>query len=335
MEYKDFKRKQEKGARVTIMSSAFDAFVDGSDGKPFDDPTGKKNYLLGDSENIAFLNASMKYTSDFALHAAASIPYLAEGDCRLGAAILRYAKEKNCPLSLQEIAGANGAFSKTLVDLSKGKISTLTNSATHGNYLEFLKIRPEGSYFWDGPFYEITPQILKKGELTIFEKGFDIIYEHVVFQMYSANRAEQIEFVSQNLKSDGILVLLEKNSQLDIEEYLRRELKKDDDFKSKYFSETQLKEKREKILNTMESGQITLDELTSAISIQFKFSLNVWNSCNFNLVIASNNQNNLEKFVSHMTYPCMPDDFCFEEIPQILLGKQNIAKVEFRTSNSN
>lgn len=335
MDYKEFLAEHRVGARVTSMSSAFDALVDGSSGKPHEDPTGREDYLLCDLENIEFLNASRRYTSDFARHASASIPFLAEGDCRLGAGILRYTKticeNGNYQVTLQEIAGANGAFSKTIVDLSKCNVSTLTNSATHGNYLEFLKIRPEGSYFWDGPFYEITPEVLNRdSELSIFQNGFDIIYEHIVFQMYSANREQQIEFVSQNLKPNGILLLLEKNNHVDPKEYFRREEKKDGSFKSRYFSDVQLSEKKRTILNEMEKGQVTLGDLAIAMSKGFQFGALIWSSCNFNLVAASNSHYNLERFVNGLTAPCMPMDFCFEQVPQVLFAEELGLKINFR-----
>ena len=333
MNYKDFKNEHKSGARIKSMSSTFDRFVEGTEGKPSENPIGKEDFLLGDVENINFLKHSQRYTSHFARHASASIPFIAEGDCRLGAGIFRYAntimENKNRSLNLQELAGADGGFSRTLANLSQGKISTLTNSATYGNYLEFLKDRPKSSYFWSGPFFEITPELIKI-EFSHFQEGFDIIYEHIIFQMYSADRDKQIEFVSQNLKSDGILLLQEKNKHVDAVEYLRREEKKDRNFKLKYFSEKQMREKKEKVLNEMEKGEITLDNLASVTAKHFRFVSLIWSSCNFNLVAASNSQFNLESFIGELTEPCMPMDFCFEQVPQVLFGKEYGLKIDFR-----
>ena len=335
MTYEAFKKKHKRGPRITSMSSAFNGFVDGTKGKPIINYKSSKDLLKGDVYNLSFYFCSQRYATPFTLHASASIPFSAEGDYRLGAGILRYAKllyrNEDTVFNVQEIAGADGGFSRTLANLSNGKIRSLTNSATYSNYTKFLEDRPENCFFWPGPFFEITSELLyNTKEFHPFRTGFDLIYEHIIFQMFNSNRQEQIKFVSKNLKADGILLLYEKNKHVDIEEYIKREKKKDNDFKSKYFSDIQVQEKKDTILYKMEEGEVTLKDLTDATSKFFQYVVLIWNCCNFNVVAASNSKDNLEKFIGELTEPCLPEDYCYEQVPQVLFGKGIDLSIKFR-----
>lgn len=335
MDYEAFKKKHKRGSRITSMSSTFNGLVDGTKGKPITEYKSSTDILKGDVYNMNFYNCSQRYSTPFTLHASASIPYSAEGDYRLGAGILRYAKSlynnDDTVFNFQEIAGADGGFSRALANLANGKIRTLTNSSTYGNYTKFLDDKPENCFFWPGPFFEITPDLLFiTEEFSPFRLGFDLIYEHIIFQMFNADRQEQIEFVSKNLKSDGILLLYEKNKHEDVEEYIKREKKKDHDFKSKYFSDAQIQEKKDTILYKMEEGEVSLKDLTNAASKYFQYVVLIWNCCNFNVVAASNSKHNLEKFIRELTEPCLPEDYCYEQVPQILFSNGINLSIKFR-----
>ena len=80
----------------------------------------------------------------------------------------------------------------------------------------------------------------------------------------------------------------------------------------------------------MEEGEVTLKDLTDATSKFFQYVVLIWNCCNFNVVAASNSKSNLEKFIGELTEPCLPEDFCYEQVPQILFGKRLDLFIKFR-----
>ena len=53
--------------------------------------------------------------------------------------------------------------------------------------------------------------------------------------MYSPDRAKQIKFTKEKLKKDGIIGFIEKFSNKDITEFLKREHIKDSLFKNRFF----------------------------------------------------------------------------------------------------
>ena len=151
-----------------------------------------------------------------------------------------------------------------------------------------------------------------------FSKGFDVIYEDTTFQMYDTDREKQIEFVVQNLKSDGLFICLEKCLHDDDDEYQKREDQKDLMFKTRFYSKLQLSEKEETIVKTMRQGQVTVSRLNKAIKGSLKHSKLIWNSCNFYIIAASNDLKKLEFFMDLLGPPCIRSEFEYENIPATL-----------------
>jgi hypothetical protein len=89
-----------------------------------------------------------------------------------------------------------------------------------------------------------------RDDLAKFASGFNIIVEDTTFQMYSPIREEQVGFVVQSLKEDGIFIFVEKFRHADIHEYERRELQKDYGFKARYFSSSEVVAKEKDVIVT-------------------------------------------------------------------------------------
>lgn len=251
-------------------------------------------------------------------HALASIPYLLEQYSRSGVALSKMVKQnvlnRSQAYTCYTLDGFDGTFARTLVELNRGRIKTLTNSPNPANESWFRRYaNPSYSNFHSGPFIEVTPALIQsQAQHRAYHSGFDYIYEVVSFQFYDKNRASQIAHTKQLLKEDGILLLLEKLTQPNIEDYDLRERIKDSSFKKRYFNNEEIEWKRKFMLNTMQNGQIDFDSTLAAIRQHFKFVYLTWNSTNFYEFAASNDQNHLEQYIRELGPPFVPKEFCFE-----------------------
>ena len=81
--------------------------------------------------------------------------------------------------------------------------------------------------------------------------------------MYSPDRAKQIKFTKEKLKKDGIIGFIEKFSNKDITEFLKREHIKDSLFKNRFFSQKDIQLKKDNVLTDMNNGLVTLTHLKS------------------------------------------------------------------------
>ncbi|MDH3902824.1 MAG: hypothetical protein OEU84_16035 [Xanthomonadales bacterium] len=321
---KDFTRqiaRWKKGARLTSLSDEFERLASGVSGIPSVDEVLPDLHLFNNNIDILqFYRTYRKYSGKFNLHFLSSIPYILEEECRLGSALLRYLlQQKNTSgqtAKLQTIGNAEGVIARTITRLGNGEVSTLTNSPTLANMHEFDSKRVDNCFFHNGPFFEITRDRLKNSKtLNHFSNGFDVIYEDTTFQMYDTNREDQIAFAVQNLKSNGLFICLEKCNHDDIDEYLKREDQKDLKFKTRFYSETQLKEKQKTIVKPMQFGQVTLPRLHRAIKGSLRHTKLIWNSCNFYIIAASNEIKQLESFLELLGPACITSEFEYESIP--------------------
>ncbi|MFL6608634.1 MAG: class I SAM-dependent methyltransferase, partial [Pseudomonas sp.] len=104
----------------------------------------------------------------------------------------------------------------------------------------------------------------------------------------------------------------EKLNHPDPEEYLRRERIKDEVFKTRYFSDEEIRWKRQQMLEQMENGQVTLQELVTALAARFKCVYLLWSSSNFCEFVASDDPQQIEVFVNLLGPVIQPVEFCFE-----------------------
>ncbi len=329
------KNWKSNSPRISTLSPSFSSIAAGKSGVPFRTPLDEASASKDTTVQI-FESTCRKKFGKFGKHFISSVPYSLEEWNRLGSACTNYlieiSEKKNRPSTMQSCGSAEGVIARTIAEIGQGKIYTLTNSSTPENEIEFYNSgAPLMAKFLGKPYFEITPELLKTPELSAFSEGFDIIYEGTCFQMHARNRTEQVAWVCQNLKTDGIFICLEKCSSNDTIEYQKREDQKDRDFKEKYFLPDQVSQKRAQILNSMENHQVTLEELAASISKSFDYVVVTWNSGNFHTVIASNNLENLKKFCGFMPPPVIPKEFVNISLPKIMHG--SITDLRFRNEN--
>lgn len=318
-DYEKIQREFLDGPRLNSLMPYFEKIANGSYQSPIAavEPLAE---FLENEKNKEFCQAFLANIGTFFKHAVASIPFVLEEHCRISVAIIEMAKLENQkseakqPFTYHEISAGDGTIGRTIGELSKGLIQTLTDTPNSSNLESFNGLcTHNNSTIYIGPFANITPEsIPETKELTRFKDGFDVILEPMAFQMYGQNRKEQIAFVRRNLKEDGLFILMEKLAQSDPQEYKKREILKDSSFKNKYFSQSQIIQKESDILHEMRKGQVTFDELTDAIKVNFQHAWMIWNSTNFYGFVASDDIQQLEKFTSLLGSPHVPEEYVFE-----------------------
>jgi hypothetical protein len=213
-------------------------------------------------------------------------------------------------------------MARTIAELAGGRVETLSCSPNIENYHSFCAYGdPPHASFFVGPFHHLTTDVFhSRANLIKFASGFDIILEDTTFQMYSPNRVDQIGFVSQRLTDDGLFLFVEKFRGIDVEEYKRREDQKDHGFKARYFSRDDIERKEASVLTVMNQNEVTLGETEAAIRQYFRHCYITWNSGNFYTLVASNSLPNLERFLSNLIEPAIPDEYVYEALPRSLFS---------------
>ncbi|MFE0018358.1 class I SAM-dependent methyltransferase [Mesorhizobium sp. NPDC059054] len=310
----DFLAECELGPRINELSCFFAATAAGKSGMPIRKPAADIRLLPNEDllRSLVALHAARQ--GHFDQHYHGSIPYRLEEECRMAHAVLKYARRRGILLSLYSLGTAEGTMARTLSELSNGQIRTLSCSPNPENYECFLGYgEPAHAEFFVGPFHRVSKAVLDSdARLRQFVSGFDFILEDTTFQMYSPNRAKQIEYVTQHLKQDGIFVFVEKFRRRDEFEYRRRELQKDHGFKARYFDREEIEKKQADVLDTMFGNEVTLAQMTEAIRLQFKYCAMTWNSGNFYSLAASNAKENLSLYLSQMEAPAIPHEYVYD-----------------------
>lgn len=336
------KEWRENSPRVGKLSSSFLSIATGLSGTPKHLPLDDQDatsFFHNDLAVLNFYNTQKERFGVFGHHFISSVPFGLQEWARMGSAAQLYLSQVSAktgkPTTFHSSGSAEGVIARTVAELGQKNIYTLTNSSTAANEAEFHRRGAvEQARFFAGPYFDINPELLATHQnLAPFKEGFDIVYEDTCFQMHAKNRAEQVAWLCQNLKDDGLFVCLEKCLLDDATEYQRREDQKDDEFKSKYFSSEQIAEKRSSILRDMQTGQVSLQDLVEGIAETLDHVVVTWNNGNFYTVIASNDFTKIQQFCSNMLAPCLPDSFVNIETPQILHGPN--FDVSFRAPNPN
>jgi hypothetical protein len=326
-DFTDFIAECDRAPRLNELAPFFSATAAGRSGMPWRRPDVDRRLLPRDPLVKRFIALHERRQGPFDQHYLSSIPYRFEEECRLGCAILRYASDRSDPISLYSLGTAEGTMARTISELADGLVETLSCSPNVENERSFFAHgTPPHASFFCGPFHHLTPSAFIESEaLRHFQAGFDIIMEDTTFQMYSPNRKKQIAFVAQNLKPDGILLLVEKFRHGDDSEYKRREDQKDFGFKARYFSTVQILAKEEEVLTQMNENEVTLEEITAVLRDVFLECFVTWNSGNFYTLAASNSPNNLKRLVSKMGRPALPAEYTYSELPFRLYDRVRLA----------
>ena len=309
-----------QGPRVTTLFNHFETIAAGFKQFPINAILGSPDFLSQDADLKSYHDLLQQNIGTFTKHFCASVPYALEERCRMGLAIFKFAQylreNSNDYFTYYETSSTDGTDARTMAEYSGGLIRTLTDSPNRANKRNFKQLsRHNYSQFHLGPFVDITPEfITSQPELHFFHNKFDLIHENATFQFYGSEREKQIAYLCRVLKKDGLMLFLEKLNQSDLMDYKQREYIKDKYYKSKYFSDAEIKWKYSNMLEEMEKGQVTLDELIEAIKVHFKYIYLTWNSTNFYKLAASNHESSIEKFVSFLVPQYVPQPFGFEEV---------------------
>jgi hypothetical protein len=310
----DFLTECDHGPRINELADFFALTAAGKSGMPVRKPIADTRLLPNDEllRDLVSLHAARQGFFDQHYHG--SIPYRLEEECRMAFAVLKYARDRSAPVSLYSLGTAEGTMAITLSEFSEGQIFSLSCSPNEENYKCFKAYGdPPHAQFFVGPFHRLTKDVLGSDRrLSKFSDGFDIILEDTTFQMYSPNRARQIEFVAQHLRKDGIFVFVEKFRTADEDDYRRREYQKDYGFKARYFPQEEIEKKKAAVLTTMFNNEVTLEEMSAAVRTHFKHSVVTWNSGNFFSLAASNRKENLDRYAAQMERPAIPCEYVYQ-----------------------
>lgn len=324
--------RARKSPRLNEMFASFSRISNGQEGSPHT-PVEIDPGLLGyDRRALSYAAVRQRYASPFNAHFVASLPYALEEQCRLGSALLDYGQRLGHPFSVYTLGDGAGVTARAIATASRGQIRTLNCSPNPENHEEFLRDQPSGAHFFPGPFFELSAERRSEIAEGLFRSGFDVVIEDTTFQMYGPERIEPIALVTSHLKSDGLFLLIEKLAQPDPEEFVRREHQKDGEFKSRYFSPEEVARKRNTIVSRMDSQLVTLEELTNAVALFFRYAVAIWNSGNFYTVAASNCESRLHQLTESMLPPAVPHQFLYEQLPLALAppGRGTCSPYRFR-----
>lgn len=311
--------------RMTSLIPHFEAIASGSKQRPNKIVLGNSEFLSQSPDLRRYHEIFHRNMGIFYEHYCASIPFLLEEQCRVGVALGKLAQLNGSAsqpsFSFYEASAADGTNARTLAEYSDGLIQTLTDSPTKSNEINFHKrCSHDYSSFYLGPFVDITLDFLaSQPNLSPFQDGFDCVYESTAFQFYGPNRQEQIGYMKQLLKEDGLMIFLEKLRHPDNQEYQERERLKDDRYKSRYFSPEEISWKQSSMLDEMILGQADLNHLLQAIRSHFDYAYLIWNSANFYELVASNSAEKIRKFINFLPEAYIPEEFCFEQdMPRLI-----------------
>lgn len=321
--------KWRNAPRLTSFATFFDRTASGQSGAPdLSEPEIDMGILDFDLDVAVFADTYQRLRGTFDSHYVASIPYRYEEACRMGAAILPFAlrtwARNGSPTTIYTLGTGTGRMSRALATLGDGRIKTLCCSPTAANREAFYANRgSEHAHFFLGPFFELDAErYASDPDLVGFRGGFDVLVEDTTFQMYDSDRRKQLEFIAPKIRPGGVLVLVQKLAQRDPRVYEARERQKDEQFKSKFFSGSQIAEKKDVVVSTMSTLQVDLETTASALASFFRYAALTWNSGNFYTIVASNSRASILELVSLMLKPAIPPAYCYESLPKVIVDTE-------------
>lgn len=314
---RDFLNECDRAPRLNQLRGFFADTAAGRGNAPSRRPYGDMRLLPADPLLQQFVDLHYRRQGFFDQHYYSSIPYRLEEEYRMAYALLRYAQQSPENISFYSLGTAEGTMARTLSELSAGKIQSLSCSPNEENYNCFNAFgTPAHAEFFLGPFHHLTQEVIRtKDRLARFSSGFDFILEDTTFQMYSPNRPQQIQFVAQHLKEDGIFLFIEKFRAADDQDYDAREAQKDFGFKMRYFGREQIERKAQTVLNTMHKSEVHLTEMASAVYACFRHCVVTWNSGNFYGLAACNSETKLSRYLSLLPCPAIPHEYVYSPVP--------------------
>ena len=314
----------QKAPRLNAFAPFFERTARGLGGMPdLGTPEPDLSLLEFDLDSMVFWDTHRRLWGNFDNHYFASIPYRREEECRMGAAMLAFALgawgRRRQAAAVYTLGAGAGTLARALARLGDGRLKTLCCSPTDGNRSSFFARRgSEHAHFHHGPFFELDDERYATDDnLQPFRDGYDLVLEDTTFQMYGRDREAQLSVIAPRIRAGGLLIQVQKLIHPDSKAYFARERQKEEDFKSRYFSQTQIVAKKREVLDTMADYQVDLETTISALRAYFSCSVVTWNSGNFYTIVSSNSAASLLDFVSSMVKPAIPEEFCYEQLPLV------------------
>lgn len=306
-----------KTSSMLHLAEHFHRLATGATQVPAQALTSHLRHAMTDAEVVAYHDRLVADAGPLFLHFLASVPYILEEMARIGVALTRLSQARQATeprtFSFFEIDAFDGSNGRALAALSQGLINTFTTSPNKANQPHFDRYAdPARSVFYPQSFLTLQPGVFTEQPYSRFKEGFDYVYETAAFQFYTRDRKAQVNHLKPLLKPGALVFFLEKLNHADAGQYLERERKKDDGFKTRYFSQEEIDWKRRQMLEQMQNGQVLMGELVEALSSHFKYVYLLWNSTNFYEFVATDDGARLEQFLALLGPVHQPEGFCFE-----------------------
>jgi tRNA (cmo5U34)-methyltransferase len=296
------------GPRTTHLLPVFGSIALGKSGRPDIAQVTLDETLAEDAQVREFYGYLRGKTENFQHHAHASIPFILEEHCRLGAAICALAEEhvveRRRPLRLWSLGSAEAPMARAVAQKGDGAVQVLCSSENAENFASLARAPEPNVSYRTGPFYEVAESMIDgPGENS--SPKWDIVFEHTSFQMHHRDRLAPLLLLRRTMSPDGVALLYEKAIDPDRAAYERREREKDEMFKSRFFSAQEIQTKKTTVLQDMEKGQVTYEELIATCRLVFGSVYLIWKSGNFVGVAASNDEERLRRLVELMPPPAV------------------------------
>ncbi len=326
-------QRDQRGTRFSDIGSGrgftdFFGRFHGAKGDEWFYPTGDYEpaiTLEQDAED--FQNTRGKFMGNFDLHIATSIPGFSDLQAIVGDALVKAYGEQGA--RVLDIGASEGALVKAMAELSGGRITSIAldpnpemkEAFDEKGQVEGVEYRLEalgndserGQFGWIERVKKTAHGIPYNGPphtINFFDPGdekFDVVHEAMVFQFMSNQRAAQLDIVKSMMADDGVVILEEKFTQADNDQYNANEKKNAAEWKSKYYTEEQIERKRLEILSKggdgiegMTKNQIAVEEMHEILADRFKHFAQFWDSGNFMGFIASDSKAALQKVLDEM-----------------------------------
>lgn len=272
----------------------FTAVVEGTDEK-FKPKAPWSPLMNYDEGQGTFKEQYDKFTGNFDQHIATSIPGFRDVQIKKGSAITNMLPKGGL---MYDIGGSEGGFVKTITQATKGKVKTINLDVNESMQKAHESSPVEGSEFVNEAFLEAYEEDGKVYPRHKPKQKADVVHESMVFQFISPERKQFIEEIKNNyLKPDGVVILEEKVVPESEQEWMANEEAKDTKFKSKYYSNTELAQKKEQVLTGMKQNQTADADLQAELLNNFDHVYQYWDSGNFKGYIASNDKKKIDAFV--------------------------------------
>lgn len=259
-----------------------------------------------------------RYKSSFGLHIEASIPTFKDSQVKKIKAISKMLEDGYV---VYDLGGSEGSFIKAIANNTNADVDLINLDASKSMENNFNATPVEQTRFVAESFGEGFTDGNVEYKAHKPSKKADVVHESMLFQFISPDRASQVQEIKNNyMKDDGVLIMEEK---LFNKNWEANEIKKNKDWKSKHFSQSDiaLKEQQvgvtgERIVESvdstgqtiqspervvgMNSGVISDNELAAILRDNFEHVQEYWDAGNFKGYVASNSKAKIDQFMANL-----------------------------------